>query len=122
MIVPKHYENLNVLHENTMPERAYYIPASRRMDNLTEERERSDRFLLLNGTWDFRYYESIYDLEEEFYADGFDTAGYDKVPVPGVWQNYGYDRHQYTNTLYPFPVDPPFVPKENPCGTGGKFL
>ena len=117
MIVPKHYENLNVLHENTMPERAYYIPASRRMDNLTEERERSDRFLLLNGTWDFRYYESIYDLEEEFYADGFDTAGYDKVPVPGVWQNYGYDRHQYTNTLYPFPVDPPFVPKENPCGT-----
>ena len=34
MIVPRYYENLNVLHENTMPARAYYIPASKRMDNL----------------------------------------------------------------------------------------
>ena len=34
MIVPRYYENLSVLHENTMPARAYYIPASRRMDNL----------------------------------------------------------------------------------------
>ena len=39
MIVPRYYENLNVLHENTMPARAYYIPASKRMDNLMEHRE-----------------------------------------------------------------------------------
>ena len=39
MIVPRYYENLSVLHENTMPARAYYIPASRRMDNLVEHRE-----------------------------------------------------------------------------------
>ena len=38
MIVPRYYENLSVLHENTMPARAYYIPASRRMDNLVEHR------------------------------------------------------------------------------------
>ena len=43
MIVPRYYENLSVLHENTMPARAYYIPASRRMDNLVEHREESDR-------------------------------------------------------------------------------
>ena len=43
MIVPRYYENLNVLHENTMPARAYYIPASKRMDNLVEHREESDR-------------------------------------------------------------------------------
>ena len=46
MIVPRYYENLNVLHENTMPARAYYIPASKRMDNLMEHREESDRMLL----------------------------------------------------------------------------
>ena len=34
MIVPRYYENLSVLHENTMPARAYYIPASKRMDKL----------------------------------------------------------------------------------------
>ena len=116
MIVPKHYEDLHVLHENTMPSRAYFIPASRRMDDLVEHREHSDRFQLLNGNWKFRFYASIYDLTERFYEEGFCPEGYDTIPVPGVWQNYGYDRHQYTNTRYPFPVDPPYVPQENPCG------
>jgi len=51
MIVPRYYEDLSVLHENTMPARAYFIPASKRMDNLVEHREESDRMQLLNGTW-----------------------------------------------------------------------
>ena len=38
------------------------------------------------------------------------------IPVPSCWQNHGYGRHMYTNVRYPFPVDPPFVPDENPCG------
>ncbi len=61
MIVPKYYEDLKVLHKNTMPNRAYYIPASVRMDNLVDEREASDRFMLLSGQWKFRYFDSIYD-------------------------------------------------------------
>ena len=64
MIIPRHYENLQLLHENTLPLRAYYIPASRRMDDLVLHREKSDRFQLLNGTWQFRYYTSIHDLTE----------------------------------------------------------
>ena len=30
MIVPKYFEDFDHLHVNTMPNRAYYIPASRR--------------------------------------------------------------------------------------------
>ena len=60
MIVPRYYENLNVLHENTQPARAYYVPASRRMDDLVEHREGSDRLQLLNGKWKFQYFKSIY--------------------------------------------------------------
>ncbi|MGN0294566.1 MAG: glycoside hydrolase family 2 TIM barrel-domain containing protein [Lachnospiraceae bacterium] len=116
MIIPGYYEDLHMLHEHTMPNRAYYIPASERMDDLVENRARSDRFQLLNGDWKFRYYASIYDLTDRFYENGYDTQAFDTVPVPGVWQNYGYDRHQYTNTRYPFPMDPPYVPQENPCG------
>lgn len=116
MIVPRHYENLHLLHENTMPNRAYYIPASKPQFDLTEEREHSDRFCLLNGDWKFRYYDSIYDVKEEFYQEGFDVSDFDEIPVPGCFQNYGYDKHQYTNTRYPFPMDPPYVPAENPCG------
>ena len=116
MIVPHYYEDLQVLHENTMPYRSYYIPASKRMDCLVDERERSDRFQLLNGEWKFRWFESVCDLTEEFYRTDFEAKDYRKVPVPAVWQNYGVDFHQYTNYRYPFPVDPPYVPQENPCG------
>ena len=49
VIVPRYYENLHVLHENTMPNRSYYIPASKRIFTLVKCREASDRFRLLNG-------------------------------------------------------------------------
>lgn len=116
MIVPRYYEDLSVLHENTMPNRSYYIPASQMMHTPAECREESDRFCLLNGQWKFRYYDSIYDLQERFFEESFDVSTYEDVSVPGVWQNYGYDSHQYTNIRYPFPFDPPYVPQNNPCG------
>lgn len=116
MIVPKYYEDLSVLHLNTMPNRAYYIPASFRMADPVENREGSDRFTLLNGTWKFRYFDSIYAVKDAFYEEEYDTHNFDTVTVPGVWQNYGYDRHHYTNVRYPFPMDPPYVPHHNPCG------
>lgn len=116
MIVPKHYENLNVLHENTMPYRAYYIPASERMGILAENRHESDRITMLNGDWKFKYYDSIYDLQEKFYEEGFAVDGYDTIPVPGMWQYFGYDYLEYMDTRYPIPIDPPYVPQENPCG------
>ena len=116
MIVPRFYEDLNVMHDKTMPARAYYIPASVRMNDLVEYRERSDRFQLLNGEWKFRYYSSIYDVTESFYEKGYDVSGFDQVTVPGVWQMDGYDTHQYTNIRYPFPFDPPYVPQDIPCG------
>lgn len=40
-------------------------------------------------------YKSIYDLQEEFYREETLTETYDEIPVPGIWQNYGYDSHQY---------------------------
>ena len=146
MFIPRYYEDLEHLHVGTQPNRAYYVPASTRMDTVGERRVESDRFTLLNGDWDFKYYESIYDLDAEvnrlhaagepaFYETEFAlddapeagesraastlplaTAGFSTIPVPSVWQNHGYDHHQYTNVNYPFPLDPPFVPQKNPCG------
>ena len=116
MIVPRYYENLSVLHENTMPARAYYIPASKRMDNLVEHREESDRMQLLNGTWKFQYFNSIYNIKDSFFEKNYDTENFDEIQVPSVWQMAGYDTHQYTNIRYPFPFDPPYVPQDIPCG------
>lgn len=116
MIIPRYYEDLSVLHENTEKPRAYYVPASGRMDNLVEEREKSDRFKSLNGKWAFKYFESIYDVKEAFYENGCDISSFDEICVPSVWQMSGYDSHQYTNIRYPFPFDPPYVPQDIPCG------
>ena len=116
MIVPRYYEDLSVLHDNTMPARAYYMPASKRMDDLVEHRELSDRMQLLNGTWKFQYFDSIYDIKDAFYEDGYSVEGFDEIKVPSVWQMAGYDTHQYTNIRYPFPFDPPYVPQDIPCG------
>lgn len=116
MIVGDYFQDLNILHDNTMSARAYYIPASKSMDTLVEQRTDSDRMQLLNGAWKFRFYNSVWDVKEEFYRMDYDVSGYDVMEVPGVWQMKGYDYHQYTNIRYPFPFDPPYLPYDNPCG------
>ena len=112
MQLPNYHENLETLHVGTLPNHAYFIPHSIRESALSLRRTNSDRFLLLNGDWDFTFYNSILDLPEDFLT----ATAADKMPVPAVWQCNGYDKHQYTNVLYPIPFDPPYVPVENPCG------
>ena len=106
------HENLQTLHVGTLPNHAYFIPHSSRESALTQRRTNSQRFALLSGEWDFTYYPSVLDLPEDFLTIPAEA----KIPVPSVWQNHGYDRHQYTNVLFPIPFDPPYVPAENPCG------
>lgn len=115
MQIASYFEDPGVLHVNTEPDRSYYIPASR-PGSFFLEREQSDRFLLLSGVWNFQYFDSVYDLPEHFWENRQNGAGAFPVSVPAVWQNYGVDHHQYVNTKYPFPFDPPYVPRENPCG------
>ena len=95
----------------TMPDHAYFIPFSKGQDSFGA-REDSGRFELLNGDWDFKYYASVLDLEDDFLHLSFEG----KIPVPANWQLHGYDRAQYTNVVYPIPFDPPFVPDDDPVG------
>ena len=118
MIVPRFYEDLSVLHQNTMPERAYYIPSSSRNDMVVWNRESSDRLQMLSGCeWRFAFYLSIHDLQEPFYMPDYEAGKWwRKETVPFCWQLKGYDSPQYTNIRYPFPFEPPYVPQDNPCG------
>ncbi len=75
----------------------------------------SDR-LSLNGEWSFALASTATGLPDGFSAGAFDDAGWDRLAVPGHWQMQGYGAPIYTNVTYPFPVDPPFVPDENPTG------
>ena len=111
MQIEKYYNDLNTLHINTEENRAYYMPCS---DIENARKGTNDRKQDLNGEWNFMYYTCIDDVPDDF-KDG-NTDGFDKIPVPSCWQTQGYDRHQYTNTRYPFPYNPPYVPYDNPCG------
>ena len=109
MQIEKYYNDLNTLHINTEENRAYYMPCS---DIENARKGTNDRKQDLNGEWDFMYYTCIDDVPEDFKYGN--TDGFDKIPVPSCWQTQGYDRHQYTNTRYPFPYNPPYVPYDNP--------
>ena len=70
----------------------------------------------LNGDWRFRWTPTAATPTVGFEAVEFDDTDWPTVPVPGHWQFHGYGAPAYTNVPYPFPVDPPFLPDENPTG------
>src|SRR5690242_1713472 len=73
----------------------------------------------LDGIWRFRYHERADAPPAADGAGGADWAGgagWADLPVPSHWQLHGYGAPAYTNTRYPFPIDPPRVPDENPTG------
>lgn len=111
-----YHENPYSLHVNTLPERTYYVPFADSQSALHEPRERSTAFQSLNGSWKFGYYKCCADLPDGFYQEDFDCSAFNKIEVPGCWQNQGYDRHHYVGAFQVIPFDPPRVPVLNPCG------
>ncbi|MCI7766399.1 MAG: DUF4981 domain-containing protein [Oscillospiraceae bacterium] len=106
-----YHEAPDKLHINTLDKHCYFVPFGQEQDPF-DPRECSSRFELLNGEWDFRYYDSIIDMEDDFVSLPYDK----KIPVPSNWQLQGYDKPQYTNICYPIPYDPPYVPDDIPTG------
>ena len=103
------HENPEILHVNTEESRNYYIPFAPGEDAFAG-RKSSGRYTDLNGSWDFTFYPSFYDMPAEFLKEEPKTT----IPVPSCIQYHGFDSPQYTNLAYPFPYDPPYVPLDNP--------
>ncbi len=103
------YEDLNQLSVNREAARSHYIPYPSLEAALTGDKSKSPYYMLLNGVWDFTYYDR--DLDE-----GKTPTKKGKIDVPCCWQLQGYDKPWYTNCNYPFPVDPPYVALDNPMG------
>jgi len=113
----REWENLSCLHIGRLPARASYIPYESAMTARTGKRGRSPHVQTLNGSWKFRYYRSVREVDSHFYETETDVSGWDDLIVPSCWQTNGYDQLHYTNVNYPIPYDPPFVPDDNPAGT-----
>lgn len=102
------WENPKIFQRNRLKPRAYWIP---------------DTSLSLNGNWDFNYVSSpllapspSHSEEQKDIAENAEVE-WKPITVPGHWQLQGYGRPNYTNVIFPFPVNPPYVPSENPTGT-----
>lgn len=66
----------------------------------------------LNGTWDFYYADSVTARPTDFYKDGFSLKGWNTIEVPSNWELKGYGIPFYTNIIYMFPANPPFIPHD----------
>lgn len=118
MLIPNYFEDLSVQSVGTLPRRSYFIPySSTDAAKMFVNRQESDRFVDLNGTWDFKYFDNVRLIDQPYWlSDSKDAVNYDQITVPSCWQLSGYGQIQYTNVEYPIPYDPPYAPYENPAG------
>lgn len=96
----------------TTPHRSYYIPFAEK-DIVCEkhgiiDRASSSRFTSLDGIWQIKQLNHVEDFD-------INEAPTESIPVPACVQMHGYDRIQYLNNRYPFPILLPHLPYENPC-------
>ncbi|HEY9077756.1 MAG TPA: glycoside hydrolase family 2 TIM barrel-domain containing protein [Anaerolineaceae bacterium] len=110
------WQNPAVLAKNREPARASLLPYADVPSAMTEERSASPFFKSLNGQWRFSYVSSPIEVPEQFFSPELNDSDWDSLPVPSNWQMHGYGTPNYTNVNYPYPVDPPRVPQENPVG------
>ncbi len=102
--------------ENTEKASCIPIPYDSIEAAILGERSSSPFFRLLNGLWDFKYAANLSEVPDNFYGVDFRTDNWGKIPIPSNWQMHGYDVPNYTNIEYPYPLDPPHVPDDNPIG------
>ena len=80
-------------------------------DALKGDRDKSGRYISLNGEWNFAFALKPGDEPKDFYKSK--VSGWKKIPVPSNWEMQGYDKPIYKSAVYPFrPVNPPYVPKD----------
>jgi beta-galactosidase len=102
-------ENPQILSQNREEARSYYIPYDTLEKALAGDREKSLYYKSLNGDWSFKFFERYIDEPDSI-------THWDTIPVPSCWQMHGYETPYYTNILYPYPLNPPHVPDDNPLG------
>ena len=112
-----HANDFEILEENKLAARSYFIPYGNRetlaAQSPVTERQNSDRVTLLNGDWQFAYFEHVNRLPVNFNTD---ERTFDTVQVPSTWQRTGYEPPVYINARYEFKPKPPKVPDDMSCG------
>lgn len=121
MIYRPDWQNPEVLEIGREKPRATLIPYKNESQAHRMQRALSPFYTSLNGNWDFLY-SADGVCPEGFFDVDYDVSDWDALDVPGNWQMSGYGIPQYTNVAYPIPLDPPYVPDENPVGMYRRWI
>ncbi|WP_329485922.1 beta-galactosidase subunit alpha [Citrobacter freundii] len=108
------WENIQLTHENRLAPRAYFFSYDSVAQARSFARETSSLFQLLSGQWNFQFFEHPLQVPEAFTSQFMSDWG--NITVPGMWQMEGHGKLQYTDEGFPFPIDVPYVPTNNPTG------
>ncbi len=114
----KHFwENQAIYEENQIAPHAYKIAYTSIEAAKKNEKNDCQNFLLLNGTWDFKWYEKPGSATENFLKPDFETSNWEKIKVPSNWQMEGYGHPKFRNVSLSFESNPPKIPDYyNPTG------
>lgn len=112
------WENPAVFAEGREPVRATAYPYPTQELALKNVPTDSPWYMSLNGKWKFNFSERPAERPADFYQEGYDTSAWAEIDVPSNWEMKGYGTPIYTNTTYPFPANPPYIPHDdNPVGS-----
>ncbi|WP_152081796.1 beta-galactosidase subunit alpha [Enterobacter oligotrophicus] len=114
------WENIQLTHENRLPPRAYFFSYDDVAQARTFAREASSHFLSLSGQWKFRFFTHPLLVPDHFTSQYM--ANWGDITVPAMWQMEGHGHLQYTDEGFPFPVDVPWVPADNPTGAYQRYF
>ncbi|KAI0125877.1 hypothetical protein BJ170DRAFT_451574 [Xylariales sp. AK1849] len=104
------WNNLDILHKGTLAPRANFHVYNSARDALTYDITKAKTHCI-SGTWKFSHSKNPFEVPQDFQDPSFDTAKWDDLTVPSMWQLNGYGKGpHYTNVNFPIPVDPPNVP------------
>ncbi|ETI66254.1 glycoside hydrolase family 2 TIM barrel-domain containing protein [Neobacillus vireti] len=112
----KRWENIHLTGINRLPAHTNFYRYENRENATTFNRENSIGYRLLDGVWKFLFVDAPELSPKGFETEDFAIAKLDDIEVPSSWQMKGYGKMHYTDVLYPFAINPPFVPQENPTG------
>ena len=110
------WENPHFLQRNREDARAYYIPFESPQAAINGARCDSEKHRSLNGRWAFQYFACCHDVPQTILTADCPLDDWDRLNVPMSWQLGGYEQPVYTNVAYPYPIDMPYVPVDNPAG------
>jgi len=112
----KRWENIHLTGINRLPAHTDFYRYETKENAKTFNKENSIGYTLLDGVWKFLFVDAPELSPKGFEAEDFAIEGLDNIEVPSSWQIKGYGNMHYTDVLYPFAINPPFVPQENPTG------